>query len=487
MAFSFIMVYAGITSYTAIIVKATRYTDQIQSDLSITKVLITNNSTIVQLEGTNITQSDLKKLRSSTIEYGSSCVNLDRVDIGGIKSVITLTYDIALPEGKKSINIVSKRLAQGYRVVYYFSINIIQPGTKNEKNERIIKEEILQSNDNLTGIYQIEGVKYALTLQNNKYYAWYLSGHNKFCDEEWEYGDLKAILLKSSVDGILVPEKWFQECEHKELINSSNPGYGNFKLLIKGGIVSLSYEALYGYPVREWHSREVAGVKLFPTDEDLRNNPHEASQNINNWSGTGFALCDGYLVTNFHVVVDAKDILVYGVNGNFSEGYRAVVIGVDKSNDLALMKINDANFNGFGTPPYAVRFAVADVGEDVSVLGYPLTATMGEEVKLTNGIISSKTGFEGNVSLYQISAPIQPGNSGGPLFDKRGNIIGIVCAQHIGAENASYAIKTSYLKNLVESISSSSIIPNKNTISSLPLTDQVKRVNKFVFLIKCSK
>nr|WP_277266111.1 trypsin-like peptidase domain-containing protein [Prevotella corporis] len=79
--------------------------------------------------------------------------------------------------------------------------------------------------------------------------------------------------------------------------------------------------------------------------------------------------------------------------------------------------------------------------EDIFVLGYPLVQTMGEDVKLTTDVISSKTGFQGDVSQYQISAAIQPRNSGGPLFDSRGNLIGIVPAKHKGTENVGYAIK----------------------------------------------
>ena len=66
---------------------------------------------------------------------------------------------------------------------------------------------------------------------------------------------------------------------------------------------------------------------------------------------------------------------------------------------------------------------------------------MGDEVKLTNGIISSKTGFQGDVTTYQISVPLQAGNSGGPLFDSKGNVIGIVNAKHLGTENVSYVVK----------------------------------------------
>lgn len=153
---------------------------------------------------------------------------------------------------------------------------------------------------------------------------------------------------------------------------------------------------------------------------------------------------------------------------------------------MALLRITDQSFSGFGTIPYSLSTVISEVGEDVFVLGYPLTSTMGDEIKLTTGIISSKTGFQGDVALYQISAPIQPGNSGGPLFDKKGNVIGIVSAKHTGAENVGYAVKTLYLRNLVESCASASIIPNANTISTLPLTGKVKSEKNFVFIIKCS-
>ena len=155
-------------------------------------------------------------------------------------------------------------------------------------------------------------------------------------------------------------------------------------------------------------------------------------------------------------------------------------------NDLAIVKISDSRFNGFGTLPYAVDMQMAEVGDDVFVLGYPLTQTMGDEIKLTNGIISSRTGFQGDASLYQMSAPIQPGNSGGPMFNSKGNVVGIVCAHHKGTENVGYAIKTSYLKNLAESSSLTNIFPTNNAISTLPLSGQVKRVKQYVFLIKCS-
>ena len=212
----------------------------------------------------------------------------------------------------------------------------------------------------------------------------------------------------------------------------------------------------------------------------------EEEKKTSEWSGTGFALNNGYVVTNYHVVEDAKSINISGINGDFSVSYTASVVATDKVNDLAIVKINDSRFNGFGILPYSVEMQMAEVGDDVFVLGYPLTQTMGDEIKLTNGIISSRTGFQGDASLYQMSAPIQPGNSGGPMFNSKGNVVGIVCAHHIGAENVGYAIKTIYLKNLAESSSLPDIFPTSNTISALPLSGQVKKLKRFVYFIKCA-
>lgn len=203
------------------------------------------------------------------------------------------------------------------------------------------------------------------------------------------------------------------------------------------------------------------------------------------WTGTGFAMRNGYIVTNNHVIDGAKTITVMGVNGNTTEEYNAVVVAVDKNNDLALIRIRDAKFYGFDNLPYAIPNTQAEVGSDVFVLGYPMTQYMGDEVKLTNGIISSRTGYQNDVSTYQISAPVQPGNSGGPMFDKDGNIIGIVNAGIPGAENVGYAIKTSYLYNLVNSVESENIIPKSNHVVKGDLPEKVKQLKSCVFFIKC--
>ena len=109
---------------------------------------------------------------------------------------------------------------------------------------------------------------------------------------------------------------------------------------------------------------------------------------------------------------------------------------------------------------------------------------LGEEIKVTDGIISSKTGYKGDIVTYQISAPIQHGNSGGPLFDKQGNIVGITNAGVEDAQNVGYAIKTSYLKNLIDVAPTSITLPTNNSISGLSFTEKIKRLTPYVVLIK---
>ena len=204
------------------------------------------------------------------------------------------------------------------------------------------------------------------------------------------------------------------------------------------------------------------------------------------WTGTGFAISDGYIATNYHVANGAKTIKVRGVNGDLKEVYKAYVVASDRDHDLSIIKIVDKNFNAFDEIPYCIGKSIPEVGDDVFVLGYPMTNTMGQEVKLTDGIISAASGFKGDQSMYQISAAVQPGNSGGPLFDNEGNVIGIVCAKHVDAENANYAIKVSYLYSLVNNSGLGIKMSDNNKVKSKSLSQMVKQVKPYVYLIECS-
>lgn len=276
----------------------------------------------------------------------------------------------------------------------------------------------------------------------------------------WKVGDIKAYLTKTATPN-LFKVKYFM---------------GNKSL---NEDLYIGFES--GFMKIMWPDRqENLYIKLYPASED----------NVSTYtgiksSGTGFAISsNGYIVTNHHVIDGASKISIRGVKSNFAKVYNAKLIVEDKKNDLAIIKIDDESFTSLGTPPYTINSSICDVGNTVYALGFPLRSTMGDEVKLTNGIISSKSGFQGDITAYQISVPIQPGNSGGPLFDSNGNIVGIVNAKHTGAENVSYAIKTSYLMNLIQVMNTPPNLPKLNTISSKNLSEQVKFLKEFVYIIE---
>ena len=112
-----------------------------------------------------------------------------------------------------------------------------------------------------------------------------------------------------------------------------------------------------------------------------------------------------------------------------------------------------------------------------------LTA-MGKEVKFTDGKISSKTGYQGDISAYQTSVPVQPGNSGGPLFDNEGRLVGIVNAKIMEADNVSYAVKSGNLRNMFDLLPEQIESENKSEIANLPLEQKIKVLSKFTVLVK---
>jgi S1-C subfamily serine protease len=191
-------------------------------------------------------------------------------------------------------------------------------------------------------------------------------------------------------------------------------------------------------------------------------------------NGSGFFVGKNIIATNNHVVDGANKIEVVVRTASDIKTYSTKVLCVDKVNDLALLMIDDKEFQYLSTLPYNIYQRTIDVGSSIFTMGYPMAQIMGSEIKVTDGIISSKTGYNGQISIYQISAPIQPGNSGGPMFDKEGNLVGITSAGIQEADNVGYAIKSSYLYQLMDAA----------PISISDITDKSPKQDNFTELIK---
>ena len=199
------------------------------------------------------------------------------------------------------------------------------------------------------------------------------------------------------------------------------------------------------------------------------------------WTGSGFAISNNIIVTNHHVI--NKALSIYVTNESVKDTIPATIIASDEKKDIAILSVSNRTLSN---PQYSIKTESQKTGTNIFVLGYPLTSTMGNEIKATSGIISSQSGYKGDDILYQISAPIQPGNSGGPVFDLNGNVVGIVCAHHTNAENVGYAIKAEYLMQLLDksniSINRHATAPNGD---NKKLTELIEQAKPNVFHIIC--
>lgn len=148
--------------------------------------------------------------------------------------------------------------------------------------------------------------------------------------------------------------------------------------------------------------------------------------------GSGFVIDrSGGVVTNQHVIDGCSAFKVI----HEGRSYPAELIGSDKSFDLALLRYSSPNF----ATPALLRQGVPDVGEVVYVAGFPLAGLLANDMNFTDGTVSSSAGIGGDVSRLQITAPVQAGNSGGPLLDVRGHIVGVIVSK-LNAINISKAV-----------------------------------------------
>ena len=199
-----------------------------------------------------------------------------------------------------------------------------------------------------------------------------------------------------------------------------------------------------------------------------------------NFSGTGFALNNkGYLITSLHMV-NASDSVYIGLKSG--ENIPARIVYTDTRLDIAILKLeNDSVLKG-ASIPYSFKSTESDLGEKIFTLGYP-----SDFIVYGEGSVSSAAG-SGDTAQYQISIPVNPGNSGGPLFDEEGNVIGVIRGKNANAEGTGYAIKSVYIHSLINSIEDETLksdlkLPLKNNIRKQKRNNQIKNVEPYIFTI----
>jgi S1-C subfamily serine protease len=198
-------------------------------------------------------------------------------------------------------------------------------------------------------------------------------------------------------------------------------------------------------------------------------------------AGTSFLIDgDGYLVTNYHVVANSSSLIV----SNNGKDYRASAVHLDKDRDLAILKITDGRWQPLGPVPYALRKNKAELGEELFTLGYPRNS-----IVYNRGYLSAGTGYNDDSLSIQLTISANPGNSGGPVLDKNGNIVGILTTRDRQASEVVFASKVQNLTRLVDELKKDTAfrdlnLPTRSMVRNLDRVDQIKKIQDCVFMVK---
>ena len=198
--------------------------------------------------------------------------------------------------------------------------------------------------------------------------------------------------------------------------------------------------------------------------------------------GTGFLIDGrGYLVTNAPVVKGSRSIVL---QNNRGQEFRARIIHLNNETDLAILKVEDTDFKPVAVLPYAIRKTGADLGEQLFTLGYPR-----EEIVYNEGYMSAKTGFNGDTMTCQIGVSANPGNSGGPVFNKSGEVIGIINTRQTESQGIVFAITAKNIFRSLEEIKKDTAIQNlkipvSSLVKNLDRVQQIKKIEDCVFMVK---
>jgi S1-C subfamily serine protease len=198
--------------------------------------------------------------------------------------------------------------------------------------------------------------------------------------------------------------------------------------------------------------------------------------------GSGFIIDGkGYLVTNAHIIRNSKNIVVINNKG---EQFRAVVAKIFTDKDIAILRIEDESFKPLGALPYGIRKSTTDVAEPIYTLGFPRN-----EIVYSEGYLSAKTGFNGDTLSCQLGIAANRGNSGGPVFNHDGEVIGVISTKEMEAEGVAFAVQSKFIYAAIDELKKDTSyqalkVSSKSLLRGMDKKQQVKKIQDFVFMVK---
>lgn len=203
---------------------------------------------------------------------------------------------------------------------------------------------------------------------------------------------------------------------------------------------------------------------------------------ILNTGGSGFLIDGkGYIITNAHILKGTGAVVV----NNKNQEFKVRIAYVDQAKDIAVLKIDDSEYVTLATLPYSIKRNNTDLGEEIYTLGYPR-----DEIVYNLGYLSAKTGIDGDTASMQISLSANPGNSGGPVFNKNGEVIGILSSREKQAEGVVFAIKSKGIYQVIDDLKNADTsyqrikLPVNTSLKGVERTKQISKIEDCVFQVK---
>ncbi len=242
-------------------------------------------------------------------------------------------------------------------------------------------------------------------------------------------------------------------------------------------------------------SREVTGLKIEQAkqlakqkqlENDLKGQKNRPTSDVKK-TGTGFALTNnGYFVTAYHVIHDENgygdSVYIQNSDGQY---FKASLVTFDEGTDVAIMKVDKAGFRfGKGELPYSFSGSKANLGAHIFTLGYP-----SDEVAYSEGYISARNGYDGNTQQYTLELPVGHGQSGSPLMDSKGNVLGLLTAVGSETEEKTYAISSKAITSLLHQLPDEKSIklPKYARIGGMGREQQIGKMEAYTFAVKVYK